>query len=367
MGLFQRGKVWYLDYYAGARRVRERAGLSKGEADRALTIRQAEIALGKFNLVPKTSVPSFEVFAGRYLNLVSVHKRGCATERYIIQALTGFFGRRRVSDFSAEDAEKYKALRSKSVKPATVNRELTVLKHMFTKAVEWKLLPSNPFRGVRGLYVSKRMERILELDEEARLLAACDRVRSRFLRSVIVLALNTGMRRGELLSLSWRQIDLAHRTIRILTAKSSSGERSIPLNTTANAVISDLARGKNSELVFPSSRRAGKTILDLKKGFKKAVQLANIPGIRFHDLRHTFATRLVQAGVDLITVQHLLGHAKIAMTVRYAHSPTQARIAAVERLDAFSRFQPDPNRTRDGGKLGNSLESKPLQLNTIGP
>jgi len=94
MGLFRRGKVWYLDYCAGARRVRERAGLSKGEADRAPTIRQAEIALGKFNLVPKTSVPSFELFADRYSNLVSVHKRGCATERYIIQALTGFFGRR---------------------------------------------------------------------------------------------------------------------------------------------------------------------------------------------------------------------------------------------------------------------------------
>jgi integrase len=367
MGLFRRGKIWYLDYYAGARRVRERAGLSKGEADRALAIRQAEIALGKFNLVPKTSVPSFEVFAERYLNLVSAHKRGCVTERYIIRALTGFFGKRRISDFSAEDAERYKAMRSKNVQPATVNRELTVLKHMFTKAGEWKLLPSNPFRGVRCLYVTKRMERILEPDEETRLLAACDHVRSRFLRPIIVLALNTGMRRGELLSLSWRQIDLIHRTIRILTAKTGSGERTIPINTTANAVISNLARGKNSELVFPSSRRAGKRILDLKKGFKKAVQLASIPGIRFHDLRHTFATRLVQAGVDLITVQHLLRHAKISMTARYAHSPTQARIAAVERLDVFSRLQPDPNRTREADKPGNSLESKPLQLNTIGP
>jgi hypothetical protein len=75
----------------------------------------------------------------------------------------------------------------------------------------------------------------------------------------------------------------------------------------------------------------------------------------------------VQAGVDLITVQHLLGHAKITMTVRYAHSPTQARIAAVERLDAFSGFQPDPNRTREVGRMGDGLESKPLQLNTIGP
>ena len=92
-----------------------------------------------------------------------------------------------------------------------------------------------------------------------------------------------------------------------------------------------------------------------------AAELGN-RSLPFPDLRHTFATRLVQAGVDLITVQHLLGHAKILMTVRYAHSPTQGRIAAVERLDALSRPQPDPNQTRDGGSLGIVSESKPAAI-----
>jgi hypothetical protein len=130
----------------------------------------------------------------------------------------------------------------------------------------------------------------------------------------------------ELLSLKWQQIDFTHGRIRILNAKTNSSERSIPLNSTAHALLCELARKKKSSLVFSSNRKVGKRFRDLKKGFKKAVQLAGLPKIRFHDLRHTFATRLVQSGVDIITVQHLLGHAKISMTARYAHSPNNARI-----------------------------------------
>lgn len=333
MGTFKRNGAWFIDYYNGSRRVRERVGSSKGEALRALSIRQSEIAQGTFNLVPKTGLPLFEEFADKYLNLVSVHKRGYKVESYIIQKLKVFFGRLRLSDLTSEDAEKFKAARVRQVKPATVNRELTVAKHILSKAVEWKLIQNNPFSGVRNLRVSKCSERVLQQDEENKLLDACDQIRSRHLRPAVVIALNTGMRRGELLSLEWAQVDLTGRKIRVLNAKSSSGERVIPMNATVYDLVSALAKKASSPLVFPSNRKNGCTILDLKKGFKKSVRLAGIRDIRFHDLRHTFATRLVQAGVDLITVQHLLGHAKITMTVRYAHSPSEAKIAAVGRLD----------------------------------
>jgi len=116
------------------------------------------------------------------------------------------------------------------------------------------------------------------------------------------------------------------------------------MNSTVYTLLCNLARNKNSNLVFPSKRKVGERILDLKKGFKKAVQLASLPKIRFHDLRHTFATRLVQAGVDIITVQHLLGHARISMTARYAHSPDTARMAAVKRLDELFDSQPAPKQ-----------------------
>jgi integrase len=235
-------------------------------------------------------------------------------------------------------------MRSREVKPATVNRELTVLRHMMSKAVKWELIDKNPSNGVKALPVPQSLERILDIDEESRLLAACDQIRSKVLRPAIILALNTGMRRGELLSLTWDQIDFKHNVLRIMNAKSHSGIRSIPLNKMAREVLTDLNQQKTSSYVFPSNRKKDSKLRDLKKGFRRAVTLADLDAnLRFHDLRHTFATRLVQAGVDIITVQHLLGHAKITMTARYAHSPDASRIAAVKQLDRC--FQPDPKRS----------------------
>ena len=285
--------------------------------------------------------------------------------------LVEVFGKRRISDLTAIDAETYKTNRARKVRPASVNREMTVLKHMFSKAVEWRLLPTNPFRGVRSLRVPSRIERILGVDEESRLLAACTSVRSRFLRSVLVLALNTGMRRGELLPLKWDQIDLIQGRIRILDAKTNSSKRSIPMNSTVFTLMSELARNKKSQWFFRVTEGQGNNTwiskLDLKKGFRKAVELAGLPKIRFHDLRHTFATRLVQKNVDLITVQRLLGHVNISMTARYAHSPDSARIAAVKRLDELFSSQPVPKRSPESNSGSAVGEYKPRQVSALGP
>jgi site-specific recombinase XerD len=133
-------------------------------------------------------------------------------------------------------------------------------------------------------------------------------------------------------------------------------------------VLLNLSQRRKGDFVFPSHRKLGDRFRDPKVGFMRAIRLAGIQQrLRFHDLRHTFATRPVRAGVDLITVQHLLGHAKISMTARYAHSLADDKIAAVRRLD-FAGFcsSPDPKRTPtpisseagDGGKV--------LPANTMG-
>jgi integrase len=128
------------------------------------------------------------------------------------------------------------------------------------------------------------------------------------------------------------------------------------MNAAVHSLLSELAKNATSPLVFPSNRKPGERFLDLKKGFKKAVVLAGIPHIRFHDMRHTFATRLVRAGVDIVTVQYLLGHSKITMTARYAHALADVKIAAVCKLDLAGVCpSPDPNRTpRPSGVVAES-------------
>jgi len=190
-------------------------------------------------------------------------------------------------------------------------------------------------RNVKYLHVTNHKARILQPEEEVKLLNGCKQVRNSLLLPVVVLALHTGMRRGELLGLEWPQIDLKNRTIRILCAKTESGKRLIPLSVTAYSILETLPKRLDTQLVFPSDRKAGNRIVDLKKGFKKAIKLAGIPHIRFHDLRHTFATRLAQSNVDLVTLKELLGHASIRMTTHYTQSPTEAKIAAVRKLDSL--------------------------------
>ena len=149
-------------------------------------------------------------------------------------------------------------------------------------------------------------------------------------------------------------------------AKTSSGNRFIPLNDTARRVLMELGQARSSEYVFPSRRKPGDRLLDLKKGFKAAVKFAEIRDLRFHDLRHTVATRLVRAGVDLITVQQLLGHARISVTARYVHSLRDSRIAAVRQLEARSPVQPDPNRSQDSDSTANVAGLNPPLENNLG-
>jgi len=141
------------------------------------------------------------------------------------------------------------------------------------------------------------------------------------------------MRKGEIYSLRWDQVDLPNRLIRIINGKSEKSDRHIPMNDVVFELLSNLSQRHDSEFVFPNLRKADERFRDPKVGFAKAVRLAKIPHLRFHDLRHTFATRLVGVGVDLVTVQDLLGHSTIIMTTRYAHPLADVKIAAVKRLE----------------------------------
>ena len=225
---------------------------------------------------------------------------------------------------------------------STVNREMATLQaavNWCNKALGWCL--PNPLRG-RFLPEPEGRMRWLSFEEAERLLSMARKsVQAPYLPDFLSLALNTGMRRGEMLGLEWERVDLQRRIIRLEAMHTKTGKRrSVPLNDTARAALINRARFRaehcpDSSWVF--AHADGERITCLKRSFATACRVAKIEDFRIHDLRHTCAAWLVSAGVPLPEVRDLLGHSSVTMTERYAHLAQDNIRAAVSRLDQVSR------------------------------
>jgi integrase len=242
---------------------------------------------------------------------------------------------KRLFEITPLDIEKFKTARSKQVSPASVNRELACFKHMFTKAIEWNMAVDNPVKKVRMFRENPGRIRYLTKPEAQQLLNEC----AEHLRPIVILALYTGMRLGEILNLKWENIDIRQKSIYIQTTKSGYS-RDIPM---AEPVYFALGRvPKISEYVF--CKKDGTRIQDIRTAFNNAIKRAQIEDFRFHDLRHTFASHLVMNGADLMTVKELLGHRTISMTLRYAHLSPEHKRKAVESLGYLDGHNLDTRR-----------------------
>ncbi len=213
---------------------------------------------------------------------------------------------------------------------ATANRHLATLKHMFTKAVEWELTDDEVLKKVRRaklLPENNRRLRYLAQEECQKLIDLC----SPHLKPIVIIALNTGMRRGEILSLEWeKHVDLRHGYI-LLDVTKNGERREIPINQMLRGVLQGITRRIDSPYVFTDKQ--GNRFKDVKKSFHTALRKAGIKDFRFHDLRHTFASHLVMNGVDITTVRELLGHKTLTMTLRYAHPAPSHKLKAVEVIE----------------------------------
>jgi len=222
--------------------------------------------------------------------------------------------------------------------PATVNREMALLKHVLTKAVEWGILDHNPAKGVKLSKEKNRRLRYLMPEECKSLMEAGLPTKLRrkdiplpILRWIVSLALNTGMRKGELLNLKRESLHLRKGYIELVEQK--NGERSvIPLNSTVISILKAIPARIDTPYLFPG-KVPGQPFTDLKGQFDKAVKTAKLEGVTFHTLRHTTASTLVMAGVDITTVRDILRHKSIEMTLRYSHLAPAHRKAAVDALE----------------------------------
>ena len=252
--------------------------------------------------------------------------------------------------------------RNSGISSATVNRDLAALGAALNRAVRWGLLKSNPSSDVDRCPVDRAPKtRHLSGQEKEQLLAALrQRDRKARLRRVranewrrergrsllptigeysdhvapmVLLSLNTGCRRGELLSLKWEDICFQTRTMTVTGANTKNGQtRTIPLNEAAVETLREWRKASTGSLVF--TNRKGEQLRYLKTAWRNLLRKADISGFRWHDLRHTFASDLALAGIDLNTIRELMGHSDIAMTLRYAHLTAEHKQAAVEKLCA---------------------------------
>jgi integrase len=304
-------------------------------------------------------------FLETYAPWLKTHRKdGAASVQRIRSCFAGWM-EKPLADLTPWLLEKWRKERREAGRSdATINRDMNALRSLLSTAVEWGVIDHDPLSGIKRAKIdSSAMVRYLSAEEEQRLRLALrardDRMKAQrgnanqwritrhqeplpslqslayvdHLEPIILLALNTGMRRGELFALQWSDIDLERRTLTVRGSSAKSGKtRHIPLNTEATHTLTQWRKqGSPAGLVFPG--KAGAPLDNINNAWRRLLKAAQITGFRFHDLHHTFASKLVMAGVDLNTVRELLGHSDIAMTLRYAHLAPAHKAAAVELLN----------------------------------
>jgi len=333
-GIFERPKgsgIWWVRYADNFGRIhREKVG-PKGLARDVYAKRKLEVREGRFfpeNLRRRREM-LFEDMVKLFLEDHSkVNKRSWRDDHYRAKVLVDFFGDKPLSETTTQDIERFKARLAQRVSQATVNRYLTLLKTIFNKAIEWEKTKSNPAAKVKLFRENHHITRYLAEEEETKLKT----VMSPEYWTPVEFAIHTGLRRGEQFNLRWENVDFQNR---VITTRAKGGEiRHICMNDKVVEILRGLPGRMKTEWVFPSSN--GTTPIDgnnfTKRIFNPALKRAGIENFWWHCLRHTFASRLVMAGNDLRTVQELMGHKKIEMTLRYSHLSPAHKMAAVQTL-----------------------------------
>jgi len=328
MGLYRRGKIFWFTIMQDGKRIQ----VSTKTDDKKLAVRIYSKAIydiqeDRWFETARLKKITFDEMVKKYLTDYA-KQRDPRTAKLLLPFFTGYT----LSQITTKLIAEYRNMRLKKVKPATVYQELALMRRMFNVAIkEWEWMRDNPVSRLSFSVGNKNArDRWLTLEEEEKLLNFA--TNPKWLRNLIVFALHTGMRRGEILNLMWKDVDFKRKTVTIVKSKNNE-KRAIPMSQTLYDTLKNIEKVVDiSGRVFPISGSS------LRHAFDDTVIKAGIEDFHFHDLRHTFATRLVQNGVDLYKVKELLGHKTINMTMRYAHHYPESLRSSVEVLDNCYNF-----------------------------
>lgn len=363
-GIYKRSNIYWIRYAGFDGKTVYESSISTNfrEAEALLIQRRQTIKEGKQPEIKRIPNHTFNELAEKYLSWINGRQKSARVKGYIIGQLISTFGSLPLRKFSALVVEQLQTdIISRGLKNSSCNKVLNILKHMFAKAVEWEMVEDETLKRVRKVKLlqddSKRL-RFLSKEECQTLTNTCQGNT----KAIVITALNTGMRKGEILGLKWDNVDLRHGFI-LLDSTKNGERRETPINDTLRGVLQGLTRRLDIPYVFYDNA-TGKPLQDVKRSFNTACRRAGIRDFHFHDLRHTFASHLVMAGVDITTVKELLGHKTLTMTLRYSHLAPAHKVKAVDVLDSILNGKSTIQSMSTRQKLynqPNSEEMRPCQ------
>ena len=328
--LFKRSNgIYYISYEEGSRwRWKSTRQKSKPAALKELLTFEKLRNTNK----PKTTLQSF-IRDFLYHAEVSYSPKTVKIYNTTFRHFLSLVGDKLLSSITPKDIDLYRTHRLREVSPVSVNVELRSLRAAFYTALRWELLEENPFKKVPLLRIPEQQPLYLSREDFQKLISL---VSEGWLKDLILAAVLTGLRKGELLNLTWRDVDFDRRLLHIQSGENfrtkGGKRRNMPLNEVLHQLLWKKAQRSTDEYVFTvKGRRILGTSLSHK--FKVYVRRAGLnPKLHFHSLRHTFATWLVQEGVSIYEVQKLLGHSSISVTQVYSHLAASELHGAVNKL-----------------------------------
>ena len=332
---------WYYWLNINGKRVIKAAkiALAREEAVKVMVDDYNEWKKNHFELEERANEISFADFCDEFET-----RDASENEKYTVRLLKDYFGEKKLHQITSKDIGDYVYQKLEETNPrtgekisrGTTNRHVGLLRRMFNKAEKrgYRVPKKNPVDSSEHFKKVDSRDVTLTLEEEERLLKAADVN----LRPIIVTALHTGMRKGEILSLEWTDVDLEYGRIHVRAEKSKTHQdRHVPLDNIVHSLLEALrSQNGHSKYVFGyynETRKEYCRYADITKPFIKARDKAGLNHVHFHDLRHTFATRCVQAGVDLFSLMKLLGHSHVETTQRYVNMRDIDLSPAIEKFE----------------------------------
>lgn len=363
-GIYERepgSNIWWIRYADATGRIRREKAGTKGAAIKLYQKRKTEVLQGK-KLPENLRAPlvGFAELTKDALAYSKAHKRSYGDDVIRMEKVLATFRGRSAESITPRELERFLAENAEENDwaPATINRYRALLSLVYRLGIESGKVKENPARLVKHRQENNARVRWLSNEEEVRLRTYIQNTCPEHIPE-LDLALHTGMRLGEMYSLTWENVNMSRKVLTI--ARSKNGEtRHVPLNATALFALGELR--KRSEGAGSVVRNLdGEPFAGPRYWFEPALPKAKIRRFSWHCLRHTFASRLVMAGVDLRTVQELMGHKSIEMTVRYSHLAPKHTLAAVERLTATESVNSTGTTTSTSTSDQNQTEVRRVQ------